>query len=252
MDNELPDFLDFSGEFTVIMPNQSFVSSIQNFFMIPQKRKIREEMSGYPLLRFESAPPKEFLCAFCQNVVKAPLECKICSKLYCTDCVKALQKIHNPPDAHGSRLLFCSACSFMQEPKQPSLILVRIISELKIKCTNYDAGCTNLITIEEMIRHESICPFRETKCENYKDCRKIGLIKNFIESDIPLRNHYSQLSSRYRSNSKCYLCSEKCRQIVEFEQLIWNKQSYKALSEYYSLLKNIDAQEKNELTIQNN
>ena len=250
MEGDFSDFTEFSGEFTVIMPSHSTVPSFRDLFMIPQKRKNREDTNGYPLLRFESTPPKEFLCLFCQNVVKKPLECKKCNKLYCFECVTTLQKNHNSPEAHGSRMFFCSACNSMQEPKQPSLILIRIISELKIKCANYDVGCKSLITIEEMNRHDLVCPFREVTCENYRNCRKSGLIKNFIESENPLRSIYSHISNRSsHSTNKCYLCSEKCRKIVEFEKLVSDKQFHKALLEYYNLLKKIEVEESKENSI---
>lgn len=234
MNYEFSDFAEFSAEISVIMPNPLNVPNITGLFRLPQKRKNREDPCGYPVSQFEFPPPSDFLCAICQNVVRKPLECKKCSKLYCMSCINMPNKVTN---SLGVISFSCSLCMCKQEPTQPSLILTRIISELKIKCMNYDGGCKTFISIEESNRHNLICPYRSVQCENYRNCRRFGLIKEFIESDGPLRNLYSHLSSRTHGLHRTYLCSEKCKKVLAFEKLVSEKQTHKAISEYYNLLK---------------
>ena len=103
-----------SEDFTVIMP--SMPPSLPNFrdIFLPHKRKTKEESHGYAVSRFFSTPPFEYLCAFCQNVVKKPLECKKCGKLYCDSCSYNLHKID---ESNGSRSFSCMACGSPQEPR---------------------------------------------------------------------------------------------------------------------------------------
>ena len=230
MDN---DFIEFSDEFTVIMPSPPNIPNYRSFFILPQKRKDRKEPCGYAISRFSSDPPNDFLCTLCQNVVKKPAECKKCGKLYCDGCATMLKK---SGDSTNAKSFTCSICGCVQEPKQPSMVLMRMIGELKMKCANYELGCHTFITIEEMGRHEFVCPFREVSCENHRNCRKTGLIKDFIESEGTHRSIYSHMSVRGQGRHRSYACSENCRKIVSFEKMVYDKQHHKALLEYYNVL----------------
>ena len=84
-----------------------------------------------------------------------------------------------------------------------------------------------------------LCDYREVQCKNYRSCRKIGLIKAFIESYGAVRHIYSNLSSRVHGMHKTYLCSEKCRIILEFDKLVSEKKNDKAMLEYFNLLNKI-------------
>ena len=236
MDNVFSDFPELSSEFSVIMPSPLTVPDFRDLFMLPQKRKKCEEACGYPISRLEVPPPSDFLCMICQNVVRKPLECRKCSKLYCMNCLNAHQKLNS---AQGVVLFACSLCGCTQEPVHPSQILIRIISELRIKCMNFEAGCQTYTTIEDITRHNIVCAYREVMCENYRSCRKIGLIRDFIESEGAIRHPYSYLTSRVHGMHKTYLCSEKCRIILEFDKLVSEKKNDKAMLEYFNLLNKI-------------
>ena len=81
---------------------------------------------------------------------------------------------------------------------------------------NYEAWCQAYTTIEDMTMDSMLCDYREVQCKNYRSCRKIGLIKAFIESYGAVRHIYSNLSSRVHGMHKTCLCSEKCNKILEF------------------------------------
>jgi hypothetical protein len=227
-------FLSFSDEYFSLIPSGSDSEILRDFFMLPHKRKLREEYNGYPASRFYTTPPSEFLCAICENILKKPYECKKCGKLFCEGCANKSKKID---PANGSRSFLCSICGSKQEPRVPSVVLVRMISELKIKCQNFDSGCREIVCIDEINKHELLCPYKEVFCANSKICRKSGLIKNFIQTEsVNARNMYSHSSSRLQNRYKCYACSSKCSKIVAFEKQIAEKHYQKALKEYHSVL----------------
>lgn len=227
-----PNFLNFSEEFTVIIPNNSSMPSFPRIFL-PHKRQHREDTPGHALARFFSPPPQEFLCVVCQNVVKKPLECKKCGKLYCETCSLTL---HTVEGVKGNRLFMCSVCNSSYEPKPPSQVLIRMIMEQKIKCNNYESGCKDPITLDEMSRHEMTCPYREVECENFKHCNRSGLIKDFIEIEGAIRSIYSHISHRTHIRNRCYTCSDHCKKVISFEKMVYEKQYHLALLEYKSLL----------------
>ena len=92
-----------------------------------------------------------------------------------------------------------------------------------------------------------LCGHREVQCENYRSCRKVGLIKDFIESQGAIRHIYSHLSSRAHGMHKTYLCSEKCKKILEFDKLVSEKKNDKAMMEYFNLLKKIAEKKQDQL-----
>ena len=237
MDN---DFIELSDDFTVIMPSPQSIPNFRSFFILPHKRRERKESTGYPVSSFKTVPPAEFICVICQNVVKKPIECRKCGKLYCENCANALKKTEDS----NSRIFSCTICGCSQEPRQPSMVLLRMISELKMKCSNFDQGCHHYITIEDMSKHDLGCPYREVSCENRSFCKKTGLIKDFLENDPGTRSSYSHLPNRV-SRHKTYTCSETCKKIVAFERLVNDKQYHKALLEYHNLVTRISKSEEN-------
>ena len=227
-----PSFLVFSEEFTSSISFASSLPNFRDFIELPQKRKNTEDSGGYKLSRFPQLPSKDFLCLLCSNVLKKPLECRKCGKLFCDTCVGSLKQYDK---ANRTSIFCCSNCNSSLEPRQPSIVLIRMISELLIKCVNFDEGCSNLIPIEDINKHELVCPYREVYCEN-KSCRKSGLIKDFIESECSFRSIISHFSNRANGRNRSYTCSENCKKIVGFEKLVFDKQHHKALNEYFNLL----------------
>ncbi|OMJ78442.1 hypothetical protein SteCoe_21769 [Stentor coeruleus] len=237
MDHE---FFGFGDGFRVLIPNPPAIPNFRDIFL-PIRRKNRDEPNGFPVSRFLTPPPSEYLCVLCQNVVKKPLECRKCGKLYCDSCIAGLQIVD---ESSCNKAFSCNACGCSQEPRQPSQVLLRMITELKIKCVHFDLGCQNYITIEEMNRHELVCPYREVLCGNFRHCKKSGLIKDFIETEAVTRSIYSHISNRAGSGrGKCYTCSENCKKIVAFDKLVTDKQHHKALLEYYQVLLSLTEKE---------
>lgn len=222
----------FMEEFSVILPGMSS-HSFNEDFIFPFKRKTREELAGYPPDRFQTQPPPEFLCFMCSNVAKKPLECKKCGKLCCDVC---LQTCIITSDKQPNRNFKCKVCDFIQEPRKPSQLLLRMISEMKIKCKNFDMGCETYVCLDESAKHEQVCPFTEVKCKNYENCKKVGLIKDFEEVEGSTRSIYSHMS-RYGPRGKLFVCSQHCKRLANFEKMVADRQKDKALMEYYNVIK---------------
>jgi hypothetical protein len=225
-------FLQIADDYTVIIPSPNLGHINFHDILLPQKRRAQEGPPGYPISRFLTPPPIEFLCVVCQNVVKRPQECKKCGKLYCDFCSSSA---HKTDELSGNRTFTCCICGATQAPRPPSQLLTRMIAELKIKCTNFEAGCVDYITIDDFSRHEQICPYGEVKCEN-RSCKTVGLIKNFKEIEGVSRSIYSHSYHRGHGRGKSFVCSEKCKRFVLFEKMVCEKQVQKALRDYYDLL----------------
>jgi hypothetical protein len=201
-------------------------------FIFPLKRKFPEELCGHPPDQFEYPPPSEFICFICQKVVKKPMECLNCGKLCCDVCIfNSLLTT----DSSQPKTFKCKLCNTTKEPRKPSQLLLRMISELKIKCKNFDQGCCTYVSLNEGNKHEATCAFTEIHCRNYAECKSIGLIKNFIEIEGNSRSLYAPLAARTRG--KAFVCSERCRLIGKFENFLHDRQHLKALNEFLEVLK---------------
>jgi hypothetical protein len=193
---------------------------------LPIKRNSAFKSSGHPLNLFLYPPAEEFICRMCEKVVKKPLECKKCGSLFCTPCVSEV----NPFNA--SSKLNCSVCKTATNAKIPSHLLLRIISEQKIRCKNEDLGCESIFNLGDIQKHDIICPYRQVICQNYEVCKNKGFLKDFKESTTP-----SRIYSRPRGPSvKVFTCSQECFKIFAFKEMVEGKQISEALKEYYEIL----------------
>ena len=117
--------------------------------------------------------------------------------------------------------------------KDPSPLLLRIISEQSIKCKNAGLGCDYIIELGNMTKHENFCPFRKVLCQNYQNCKNQGYIKDFKEFNTLSRAYF-----RMRNQSvKIYTCSVECFKFVSFKGMVEGKQVVEALKEYFDILK---------------
>ena len=194
---------------------------------LPYKRSSSLSSCGYPLDLFISPPPSKFICKICLKVVKKPLECKKCGSLFCSSCTS-----HGPIVTQSSKF-DCTACNTQTIAKDPSPLLLRIISEQSIKCKHAGLGCNYVIELGNMTKHENLCPFRKVLCQNYQNCKNQGYIKDFREFNTLSRAHF-----RLRNQSvKVYACSLECFKLVSFKGMAEGKQVVEALKEYFDILK---------------
>lgn len=188
------------------------------------KEENNSKFTGYPLNRFAQSPSLHFLCTLCGMVAREPLECHSCERLFCTLCLFSRERDREK----NSFDLCCPSCGPKEKPKRPSKILIRIINELNMFCKYKDNGCSDSKSISKIPDHENLCKFRDMRCENRRFCRKQGLAKEFIEIQCE------------RTELTGYVCSEKCEEILAFENSIVKKKKNEALEKYYKLLKTCD------------
>ena len=222
---------NFFDRFSITLPNPP-PPLLTEEFIFPFKRKFAEELSGYPPERFQSPPPRQFICFICQNVVKKPMECRNCGMLCCDVC------IYNSlltSESSQSKSYKCKMCSSMKEPRKPSQLLLRMISELKIKCKNFEQGCSSYVSLNEGSKHEATCPFTEISCRNFSECKASGLIKDFTEVEGNSRSLHAPFVARTRGKS--FVCSERCKLLAKFENFLHDRQHLKALGAYFEVLK---------------
>ena len=94
---------------------------------------------------------EDFTCPICLCVVKDPIEHKQCSTLYCQGCVSQLRKNECPS---------CRGPIFGDRMKSIHPILRdRVYLKMELKCSF--EGCSEIITIGGLIKHEQDCPFRQ-------------------------------------------------------------------------------------------
>lgn len=186
-------------------------------------KRYRDE--GFDLSRFIEVPPEEFICVICGCVVREPLECSDCGSLYCSSC----KKVNNSRPAiclDFTRRRACPSCNSIKSPRKPSRILLKMIKELVVSCKYASVGCSFMSTIEDMDDHQKSCPMKPVVCANSSFCSKEGKRETFRMVRIE--------SSNYTRRSE-YVCSEICQKLLEFKQLVTNKQYEKAVKEFYRL-----------------
>lgn len=223
------DSVHFRGD---ILSNNSLNTIFLPFrqFYDCSKRKYHYNPNGYSKHRFVEPPPKEFLCSLCIMVAKKPLECSKCGVLYCDTCSKTIKK-------HNEKKLFeCLGCNSTKEPRIPSLILKKLIGEVKVYCCNLDKGCLEVVELQGLLKHESRCPYKQVVCENHQYCKKSGVLKEFLETELMFPGISAALAEQSNIKQKSYVCSDRCRHVLAFQRMVLNKQPQKALVEYFELL----------------
>lgn len=106
-----------------------------------------------------------FTCSYCKKIPKQPMQCRICNRVYCKDCL-ANNKIPH----------LCKGSEFKVNEK-----MVSLIEKLKLKCKN---GCGEKIPQSQIEEHYMMkCP-----CINYKEeyC-------SLLQRDVLLISEYASL-----------------------------------------------------------
>ena len=221
-----PDYLFESQIFQLEISNLSARQTLFHYSTF----KSAKSTSGYSRSRFIDEPPKEFLCGLCTLVVKKPTECCKCGQLYCEGCVNELKL------KTQKKVFQCLVCCFQRPTRSPSLILKKILGEFKVICSNSEKGCIELIELNSLHQHEEKCLYKEVICENIQFCRKIGLLRDFLDIEVTFPMLHSTLSSTGVLTQRSFVCSEKCKTLLNFQKLIQNKKPDKALRAYFDLL----------------
>ena len=176
-------------------------------------------LTGYPTARFCTPPPLDFLCTLCGMVAREPLECRNCTRLFCTLCLFCKNQLTDSTEVS------CPFCSPSARPQKPSKVLLRIINELVIYCKFTENGCQERHSLGKILNHESICKFRTVKCDNSQDCKKSGIAHSFVQAQ------FSFISL------EGYVCSDRCKNILKFQSLINEGKLNECLKLYYNTLR---------------
>ena len=100
----------------------------------------------------------ELLCTICQNVLWKPVACAICENTFCAACMQtwitkesALQQVTCP-----------FYCAYKEKRAPP--ILKHLLSKLQIYCAYRANGCQEIISYDDLEKHEETCPQERTPC----------------------------------------------------------------------------------------
>ncbi|CAG9335848.1 unnamed protein product [Blepharisma stoltei] len=214
-----------------------FLPSIE-FMNLPCKRPKPSETHGYDPSRFESQVPEDFLCGFCEKVVREPSECINCGTLFCNFCVKEKRGAFPCSDISNDSVQ-CPKCSNKIDFRKLSRVLCTMINEMKIYCKNSKRGCDVISTLGDIKNHEETCKFKNVKCGNHKYCNNKGKASDFILIEVKPVSYYSNVR-RAPWQTKMYACCEMCKKMIKFEKTVMNKQYDKALASYFKTLKKIE------------
>ena len=127
---------------------------------------------GYREDRFQTSIAGNFICAICQKVLKAPVQCHN-EHYFCKACITQ----------HLKNSQTCPVC--MEKVTEETVnklpkILTNILNALMINCDYSERGCTELIELVRLEDHTRSCNYKPVTCPNEK-CAKIMNLADFEE-----------------------------------------------------------------------
>ena len=153
---------------------------------------------GYEDQRFENAVDDDFHCAICMNVLKEPVMCQNNQHYFCTACITR----------HLVQSEMCPTCREelnVETLRKPPRILTKFLSNLNIRCENYERGCLGVVKLEDIENHAVNCGFAPVKCSN-DGCS--------IEVNKRDRIYHETEVCEFRK-VKCHDCAELKKDFVE-------------------------------------
>lgn len=130
------------------------------------------------------------ICSICLNVLWKPITCKTCENSFCLKCIRLWlnEKANQCP----------FNCQFIE--RKPPGILLKLLSKLKLNCSNKLNGCHLLISYESLEKHQlEECQYRLIQC-NY--CLNEMLFKDL---NIHLENNCQNILLTCLKCSTIYL-----------------------------------------------
>lgn len=204
----------------------------QNWYNLSEASSLKE---GYDLDRFVDPPRKDFNCLICLGVVRNPLECSQCGILLCKKCAYSCSKPQNPffSMPNTTPKFNCPICRSRSAPREPSVILKKIISTLVVFCKNKERGCGVCKGLGEIKNHEKECDYKVIRCANHGLCSKEGSKIDFIIAKC--------LKTGKNANHKSKLvCSEVCRKVVIMSYLLKADKCEEAIDQYRLALEQLN------------
>ena len=190
--------------------------NFRNYIMHP--RLSDEAVHGYELTRFLSPVSQHLLCGICKYVVKLPYECSVCGILYCKPCVsQRVSRYRSHCQKCGKRLV------------ELRRSLSKVISRLQVQCKH--PHCLEVVWLGMLPSHEQHCPFKEIRCARRAACARVGLAKDFLKVTHLLTRNLGLPSFQDQ-----YVCSERCKELLQFQSCLVNQDKAAVLHAYQTTL----------------
>eukprot|EP00735_Rhodelphis_limneticus_P012702 TRINITY_DN6033_c0_g1::TRINITY_DN6033_c0_g1_i1::g.25624::m.25624 TRINITY_DN6033_c0_g1::TRINITY_DN6033_c0_g1_i1::g.25624 ORF type:complete len:227 (+),score=-22.43,sp/Q2KHN1/RN151_HUMAN/34.32/1e-20,zf-TRAF/PF02176.13/42,zf-TRAF/PF02176.13/0.00057,zf-TRAF/PF02176.13/4e-06,zf-TRAF/PF02176.13/2.8e+03,zf-C3HC4/PF00097.20/1.6e-06,zf-C3HC4/PF00097.20/1.3e+04,zf-C3HC4/PF00097.20/1.4e+03,zf-RING_2/PF13639.1/3.6e-06,zf-RING_2/PF13639.1/5e+03,zf-RING_2/PF13639.1/1.5e+04,zf-C3HC4_2/PF13923.1/2.9e-05,zf-C3HC len=173
-------------------------------------------MPGYEVEMFFESPDENLICCICLAVLKSP-KTSACGHCYCESCILSWLRLQPNSGCPECRKALTSN-SLVDVP----VVFKSLIQKLKVKCENYNDGCTQVLTLETYPHHLPKCGFRKVLCD-----------QNGCEESIPyisLKEHRlccpkSEINCKYCDGSfyreafRQHSCSETLLKVVSYLSL---------------------------------
>jgi hypothetical protein len=109
-------------------------------------------------------------CSLCHGLLWHPVDCENCEKTFCSSCIQAWH-------ASKSERICPHGCSTYSERRNPPIPL-RLLGDLKISCRYQSNGCTEILSYNELEKHEQRCDYQLLTCSG---CEQEIIRRNFDE-----------------------------------------------------------------------
>ena len=173
----------------------SQLKNSENTFNNPFRESITNSLiNGIPFSRLINMEKhKNFLdlikCKICFNVLKNPYDCSICGNTFCYNCIKNI--------INENKQCPFNCTNF--EIKPSSYIITSYLNTLNFSCLNKDNGCNEIISYNNLDKHDKECKYFFITCPNIQCSKKMKwrLLENHLRNEC----EYSLL--------KCPHCSQE-------------------------------------------
>lgn len=150
----------------------------------PRSQPILPKCTSYPDIEYANSEgtspvPKEFICSFCDELLREPLLAKCCRKNVCTPCLYEWQQMEKAADDSKRSCLLChtSHLEFVVDHD-----LQRRMKGAVVLCRNKPLGCSWSGRLAELgihLQSEDGCPYVSIRCP--QNCGKLLSRKSVTE-----------------------------------------------------------------------
>ena len=110
-------------------------------------------------------------CCLCHGLLWQPVACENCETPFCSKCIQTIHAIKSESVSRSHRFLL------YKERRCPQSI-THILTNLKITCRYKPNECTEILSYNELEKHEDICDYQLQSCNG---CEQRIIKKDFDE-----------------------------------------------------------------------
>ena len=143
-------------------------------------------------------------CKICFNILKNPYDCSICGNTFCYDCINNIITQNKQ----------CPFNCTNFEIKPSSYIITSYLNTLNFSCLNKENGCNEIISYNNLDKHDKECKYFYTTCPNIQCNKKIkwrlleNHLKNECEYSLLICPHCSKELNRNEYDEHIKNCNE--------------------------------------------